>query len=68
MNTNNAANESRWEVEWRNGGEFLVSRAGAKLCRIDRDAGVILFWDKRTNREIPVSLTDLIGLFEAKPK
>jgi hypothetical protein len=42
MNTDNATGNKRWEIEWRNGGEFLASLAGAMLCCIDRDAGVML--------------------------
>ncbi len=68
MNPDKSMGQKSWEIECRGSREFLVSRVGALLCRIDREARIIYFWDKKVSHETPVNLTDLIRLFEAKPK
>lgn len=52
-----------WRVEQRSGsGQYVVSERGALLFRIDRASGTLWAWDKRTQTEVPVKLSELVAL------
>jgi hypothetical protein len=52
-----------WRVEQRSGsGQYVISERGALLFRVDRASGTLYLWDKRSQSEVPIKLSELAAL------
>lgn len=59
------AHPTGWQIDERPGsGTFVLSSHGTMLFRIDRAAGLIYLWDKKSRSEVPVKLAEL-GLLQS---
>lgn len=60
-----AVRATGWQIDERPGsGTFVLSCHGTLLFRVDRAAGLIYLWDKKTHSEVPVRLAEL-GLLQS---